>query len=330
MPPDGNQPSYAVWAADCFETRVRPVVESLRGEILPGVDAREWLDTCAPGPTEETRARLFPGSLFLLWAEALGGEASARGAEPAAAALELLHNASLAHDDLLDGHELRKGQPTLYARGGGPLALLGGDGLCAEALVALSGAPAGRLADSLRLLGRAAQDVVAGQLLDEPAAWAGVSAGEREAHWLRVCRGKLALGNVAGPLGASWAGRGPLEETLRRMLEDYSVVSQIINDFGDLLGFAGYQTTAPSLRGPAEESRRKPTLPLIWAGRESFGEIEDAATLLGRAEEEIARRKSLALQRLAQLPLAGRGAPLLFDFFDSPTLPARGELKLDD
>ena len=323
MRPQGHQPSYAAWAADCFEARVRPVIESLRGEILPGVDAGEWLDTCAPGPSAETRARLFPGSLFLLWAEGLGGEAAARGAEPVAAALELLHNASLVHDDLLDEHALRKGQPTLYARRGGPFALLGGDGLCAASLVALALAPGEQLAGSLRLLGRAAQDVVAGQLLDEPAAWAGVSAGEREAHWLRVCRGKLALGNVAGPLGALWAGRVELEETLRETLEDYSVVSQIINDFGDLLGFTGYQTTAPSLRGAAEEARRKPTLPLIWAGRESFAEVSDIDGLLRRAGEEIARRQGLALRRLAQIPLAGSAAPLLFDFFNSPTLPAQ-------
>jgi geranylgeranyl diphosphate synthase type I len=316
--------AYASWAADCFESRIRPLIESMRVEILPGVDAGEWLDTCAPGPSAETRARLFPGSFFLLWTEALAGaEEASRGAEPVAAALELLHNASLVHDDLLDEHALRKGQPTLYARHGGPFALLGGDGLCAASLLALARAPGERLAGSLRLLGRAAQEVVAGQLLDEPVCWARVRDVERAEHWLRVCRGKLALGNVAGPLGAFWAGRESLEETLRQLLEDYSVVSQVINDFGDLLGFSGYQTTAPSLRDSGEEARRKPTLPLIWAGRENASEVEDVDALLRRAEGEIARRKELALRRLGQLPLSESARPLLFDFFESPTLPAR-------
>src|SRR5207247_9993732 len=66
------------------------------------------------------------------------GEAA--GAEPeivlpAAAALELVHNFSLVHDDLpaLDNDELRRGRPSTWARFGEAIAVLAGDALLTEA-----------------------------------------------------------------------------------------------------------------------------------------------------------------------------------------------------
>jgi hypothetical protein len=163
---------------------------------------------------------------------------------------------------------------------------------------------------------------VVGQLLDEPDRWALVSKPDRWEHWLKVCRGKLAIGNLAGPLAAFWVGQERLEGELRQLLNDYSVVSQIINDFGDLLGFSGYHMLAPSLRSIGEESGRKPTLPLIWSQCDEQADMQVIPDLLQRASREISQRKDLAANRLKQLPVDESVMDILLDFFVSPELPA--------
>jgi geranylgeranyl pyrophosphate synthase len=315
----GAASSYAVWSVRVFEQRIRPEIDALRAEIAPGIDSVAWLKTCEPGPTPATHSRLFPGSLFLLWVEALRGRRNVHGAEPVAAAIELMHNASLVHDDVLDGHRMRKGQPTLNATHGRAVALLGGDALAGAAMLALSGVRENRLAGTLQRLGRAAECVAAGQILDEPERWRLVPEAARWEYWLCMCRSKLALGNVGGPLAAFWADREALESAISELLCDYSVVSQIINDFGDLLGFAGYHVKTASLRAPREETSRKPTLPAIWFGTDSPG-TGDLTPLVERANREISRRKDLALERVERLPVTGEAKDVLLDFFLSPTL----------
>jgi geranylgeranyl diphosphate synthase, type II len=71
-------------------------------------------------------------ALCLATAVAFGGELDE--ALPSAVALELLHNAFLVHDDIEDASLLRRGQPTLHAEHGVPLAINAGD-----ALVVLAG-----------------------------------------------------------------------------------------------------------------------------------------------------------------------------------------------
>jgi len=85
-------------------------------------------------------------ALCIATAKAFGGnEASA---VPSAAALEMLHNAFLVHDDVEDGSELRRNHPTMVAEHGVPLAVNTGDAMNALSIrllrrnVPLLGAPA--------------------------------------------------------------------------------------------------------------------------------------------------------------------------------------------
>lgn len=57
----------------------------------------------------------------------------------AAASCELIHNASLVHDDLLDGDQLRRGQPTVWKRHGRGVALCAGDLLLCAAFTVTAG-----------------------------------------------------------------------------------------------------------------------------------------------------------------------------------------------
>ena len=73
--------------------------------------------------------------LALLSCEACGGQW--KQALPAAAAVELLHNFSLIHDDIEDGDELRRGRPTLWRQWGNAQAINSGDAMFAMAHIAL-------------------------------------------------------------------------------------------------------------------------------------------------------------------------------------------------
>ena len=71
-------------------------------------------------------------SICIANALAFGGslDAAVRGA----AAIEILHNGLLIHDDIQDGSELRRGRPTLHALHGAPLAINAGDAMMFTAL----------------------------------------------------------------------------------------------------------------------------------------------------------------------------------------------------
>ena len=310
-------PDWGAWALGAHETRVSPSLAELVS--ASGVPER-WAVECGPG-AGAGRMRLYPGSWFLLWVEALGGDGAGESAAWVAAALELAHNATLVHDDLLDGHETRRAQATLLAEAGPGVALLAGDWLFAAAFVALGRAGSeARVRDSGVRLSEAAARVAAGQLLDEPSSWAEVRPEDGWAHWLRVCDGKLAVGNAGAGMAAEWLGRRELTGPLTQLVAEFSVVSQIINDFGDALGFEGYQRLARSGRRAAEEAARKPTLPLLWGAVGSGAEA--ARALLPRARAEIERRRRQALAALSRFELAPDARALLIDFFERPSLDA--------
>jgi geranylgeranyl pyrophosphate synthase/uncharacterized protein with NAD-binding domain and iron-sulfur cluster len=71
-------------------------------------------------------------ALCIATARALGGHAE--DAFPAAAGLEMLHNAFLVHDDIEDGSESRRGAPTMHRRAGIPIAVNTGDSMTALAM----------------------------------------------------------------------------------------------------------------------------------------------------------------------------------------------------
>lgn len=90
------------------------------------------------GPGDLTRAqgkRIRP-MLVLLGAQAAGGDW--RAALPAAAAVELLHNFSLVHDDIEDQSPTRRGRPALWKRWGIAQAINSGDALFSLSSLALS------------------------------------------------------------------------------------------------------------------------------------------------------------------------------------------------
>ncbi len=106
-------------------------------------------------------------------AEAAGG--TAEDAKWAAAAIELIHNYTLVHDDLpaMDNDTLRRGEPSVWAKFGEGNAILAGDALQALAFATLARTAEkrpGAMAAMLAVFARAAFGVVAGQVEDIAAA----------------------------------------------------------------------------------------------------------------------------------------------------------------
>lgn len=109
--------------------RMRHRVDARLAGLLEGepAEAREVLGAALDGGK-----RLRP-ALLLLVHEAQGGP-RADLAERWAAGLELIHAATLIHDDILDGDRERRGRPAVHARYGARLALLAGDAAVAWGL----------------------------------------------------------------------------------------------------------------------------------------------------------------------------------------------------
>lgn len=120
----------------------RVLMSQALADYLPRREPRKWLyDLVATYPAR--RGKGFRSSLLLRTSLAFGG--SAADALPSAVAIELLHNAFLVHDDVEDGSERRRGEPTLHQQYGSALAINAGDAL---AVVAMS-----PLRDNLEVLG---------------------------------------------------------------------------------------------------------------------------------------------------------------------------------
>ena len=85
---------------------------------------------------------------------------------PAALALEVFHNFTLLHDDVMDKAQVRRGRPTVHVRWNANTAILSGDQMMIEAYKLLSRVPEKKLAKTLRLFNQMATEICEGQQYD--------------------------------------------------------------------------------------------------------------------------------------------------------------------
>ena len=114
--------------------------------------------------------RLRP-TLALIAAEAIvnGGLISGDAIEqtlPAALALEVFHNFTLLHDDVMDRAEVRRGRPTVHVKWNDNTAILSGDQMLIEAYKLLSDVPADKLPQVLKWFNEMATGICEGQQYD--------------------------------------------------------------------------------------------------------------------------------------------------------------------
>jgi len=196
--------------------------------------------------------RLRP-ALVLLSAEACGGTRPEH--LPLAAMAELIHTASLVHDDVLDEATIRRHLDTVNARWDNEASVLLGDYLFAQAMCLASS-----LDDTFacRVVSESARNMCEGELKQI------TSRGDydlTEADYFEIIAGKTAaLTACCCRLGAHYAGAEPAAcETLARYGHDLGVAFQITDDVLDLLGDEA--TVGKSLG--TDLRKQKATLPLI-------------------------------------------------------------------
>lgn len=85
---------------------------------------------------------------------------------PAALALEVFHNFTLLHDDVMDNASVRRGRPTVHVRWNTNTAILSGDQMLIEAYTLLSQLPAQKLPTVLRWFNQMATEICEGQQYD--------------------------------------------------------------------------------------------------------------------------------------------------------------------
>jgi geranylgeranyl pyrophosphate synthase len=191
----------------------------------------------------------------LLVLVAAGPEADHQRLLRCAAAVELVHSATLVHDDVLDGAQLRRGQPTVFASGGRLMATATGDLLFAQAFAELAGNDS---VEEIRVLSEASSALAQGELLQREDAW---NAGVTRERYMTRCELKTArLFQAACELGALEGG-GPVE-VLGAFGRRIGLAFQLLDDVLDVSGPAertGKHRGTDLLDGTV-------TLPFILAG----------------------------------------------------------------
>ena len=144
-------------------------------------------------------------TLTMILAEGLGGPPG--WAEPLGAAVQLVHDFSLVHDDIVDEDLARRGRPALWVKEGMPTALNTGDALLTAAFLVISGSavPAEVARLACASLGRATLEMVGGQQSDIAAT--GAPPAELSAYLRMVELKTGALLGAAAAMGAIAAGR---------------------------------------------------------------------------------------------------------------------------
>lgn len=246
------------WSRVSVDPALRTAVDSLPTSmrLITGYHFG-WWDECGRA-TEADRGKAIRPTLVLLAAAAVGGSTAA--AVPGAVAVELVHNFSLLHDDVMDGDATRRHRPTAWSVFGVSAAILAGDSLLTLALDVLA-ATGGVAADTgLRMLSAAVQDLVAGQSADtdfENRADVDVT------ECVRMAENKTgALLGCASALGALLGGGRPQQvELLRGFGLRLGLAFQLVDD---LLGIWG----DPAATGKpvySDLANRKKSLPVVAA-----------------------------------------------------------------
>jgi geranylgeranyl diphosphate synthase type I len=246
---------------DLLQPALRAAVDTLPAS-LRGIAGYHlgWWDEHGE-PTHNDSGKAIRPALAILCAEAVAVPTTPTDiAIPAAVAVELVHNFSLLHDDVMDGDLTRRHRPTAWTVYGSGPAILAGDALLSLAVevLASSGHPSAQ--DGMRIVSAAVLDLLDGQQADlsferrnDVARSECLSMAERKTG---------ALLGAACAIGALFGGADPRRVGLMR---DFGELVGLAFQFvDDLLGIWG----DPAITGKSRHSdldSRKKSLPVVAA-----------------------------------------------------------------
>ena len=225
------------------------------GERAPAPLVRPSLEALTSGGK-----RLRP---LLLILAARMGDADREDLLRAATAIEVLHTATLVHDDIVDGAETRRGIPTAVARYGREISAATGDYLFAETFSGLAGIGDARL---VRAFAEASVGLAAGELEQYRANGANVDVGAYLEHIRKKTAGLFRVACVAG---GTLGGLSLVQiDALATYGQALGIAFQMSDDIMDLVG-------KPGLMGKGigtDLVEGTVTLPVIFALREGDSE----------------------------------------------------------
>ena len=248
-----------------------------------------WTDAEGAAPATPSGGKGVRSTLAVLSAEAVG--AAPEAAIPGGVAVELIHNYSLIHDDIVDDDAERRHRPTVWKVYGTDHAIIVGDAVMALAFEVLLDVATPARAAAAADLARATAAMIAGQSLDMSLdGRANVSVAD---CWEMISLKTGALLAHASVVGAILAGAPePTVAALRRFGDELGRGFQAIDD---LLGIWG----EPAITGkPAGNDlrERKRSLPVTIALSSNDAAAAELAGIYGRAhldETDIARAADL-------------------------------------
>jgi octaprenyl-diphosphate synthase len=212
------------------------------------------IDTVAKYMMKSKGKNLRP--LLVLMSSKLCGELTPHS-YVAASVVELLHSATLVHDDVVDDSDLRRGFPSIKAKWKNKVAVLMGDYLLSKSLI---GASETDNIDVIRILSNAAKRLTRGELLQLQKSR---NLDMTELEYLEMIGDKTAaLLSACSELGAVTTNATKEQrEALRKFGEYLGIAFQIKDDLLD------YQSKATIIGKPAgaDLKEQKLTLPIIYA-----------------------------------------------------------------
>jgi geranylgeranyl pyrophosphate synthase len=255
-------------------TRLLTRTESLLEEIAAGHG--EALGRHASATLAAGGKRLRPVLVFVC-----AGAAESMDLVRAGAAVELLHMATLVHDDVLDRAPMRRGRPTVFWSAGRDAATQTGDFLFSRAFAQLAETAN---ADAVRALSDASSSLARGELMQRDDAFSADVTEQRYFERATLKTGKLfeaacRLGAVLGAPGAAAA------DVLGRFGDRIGLAFQVFDDVLDLSGppdQTGKSRGTDLLDGTA-------TLPIIYA-REEDPQLREARPATAAEAEALCDR----------------------------------------
>ena len=230
--------------------------------------------------------------LFTVLSAQLGPNPDAGEVTIAGAVIELVHLATLYHDDVMDEAEVRRGTPTANVRWSNNVAILAGDYLFATASRLVS-----RLGpEAVRLIAETFAQLVTGQMRETRGLKAVAEGADPVEHYLKVVYEKTAcLISAAGEFGAMFSGAE--SEQVQRLSRLGGIVGTAFQISDDIIDIDSDSHESGKLPG-TDVREGVHTLPMVYALREPGPEAARLRELLsGPVDDDEAVAEALALLR---------------------------------
>jgi heptaprenyl diphosphate synthase len=252
--------------------------------------------------------------LFTVLSAQIGPNPDAAEVTIAGAVIELVHLATLYHDDVMDEAEVRRGAPTANVRWSNNVAILAGDYLFATASRLVS-----RLGpEAVRLIAETFAQLVTGQMRETRGV---AEVSDSIEHYLKVVYEKTAcLISAAGEFGAMFSGAD--DDQVARLSRLGGLVGTAFQISDDIIDIDSDSHESGKLPG-TDVREGVHTLPMLYALAEPGPEAARLRGLLaGPVEEDDAVIEALTLLR------ASPGMAKAKDFLAQYAAKARHELAL--